>query len=77
MLLKFSKAWHQIFAFGIGFFTVQIIVIVKEIAVAPFNGVSKEWLEIEEKDGTNICNEKKLQQLLEQNNRYICGDVGP
>jgi len=50
---------------------------VKLKLLAPFNGASKEQLEIEEKYGTNVCNEKKLQQLLERNNKYIRGDLGP
>ncbi|CAG8824271.1 17650_t:CDS:2, partial [Cetraspora pellucida] len=50
---------------------------VKLKLLAPFNDASKEQLEIEEKYRTNICNEKKLQQLLERNNKYIRGDLGP
>ncbi|CAG8836308.1 12110_t:CDS:1, partial [Gigaspora margarita] len=33
--------------------------------LAPFNGTSREQLEKQEKYGTNICSERKIQHLLE------------
>ncbi|KAF0465232.1 retrotransposable element [Gigaspora margarita] len=45
--------------------------------LALFNGASREQLEKQEKYGINICSERKIQHLLERNNRYIRDDAGP
>ncbi|CAG8786094.1 3087_t:CDS:2, partial [Gigaspora rosea] len=50
---------------------------IMRLNLTPFNGISKEQLEQHNKYRTDICNERKLQQLLERNDSYIRDDTGP